>query len=696
VSDLMPPPAAALEVPTVNPNAYAPVAMTLKEQKELVATIKEWKNKIKTGRTKLENQWNLNLAFYAGKQNVIPIPGVGGMSRLTVGKAPYWRSRRVFNHIRPLMRTELSKMTSQKPTAIVVPNSQDDEDVFAAEAAQAVYEGIYQGKKLDREIRRAVFWSVITGTGFLKVLWDPMAVDVVSDQMGDLKVTPEMPYNVYVPDFRCETLEEQPYLIHAQNFPVEKVRAMLSNVQGFDPSKIIADTKSTDDPLSTVWLEMEGKTEFEDTVEVLEVWIKPGTDRRWPNGAMLTIASDQLIQYVEGWPYVHGMYPFAKISGIPNGKFYADSTIVDLIPIQQEYNRTRNQIIEAKNSMAKPQLIAAQGSVDASKITTEPGQVITYKPGLPPPQPLPLQPLPSYVMDEVERLYRDFEDISGQHEISKGSPPAGVTAATAISFLSEQDDAKLTPQVRELETAIETIGHQILCLVSQFWETPRVVKQVGADSSFNAAVFKGADIKGNTDVRVEAGSALANSKAARQAFLMDMMKMGFLPVDIGLELLEMGNVASLYERIKIDERQAQRENLRMSTLDEKAALQYIDQRAAWEQMGGADPATGETIMPPKPPYPVNSFDDHGKHIDTHNRFRKSQAYEQLPPALKSVIDEHVNAHVAALMQMMPETQAGSTQPMPDTPTEQMQSGASAYAGPEDDSVTGSQQPPSSG
>lgn len=686
------------EPPVPNPVAYSPVAMSYKDQQDLVATVLDWKKKIKNGRVKLENQWNLNLAFFAGKQNVTTIAGAGGLNRLTVGKSPYWRSRKVFNHIRPLMRTELSKLTSQKPTAVVVPNSQDDDDVFAAEAAQAVYEGIYQGKKLDREIRRAMFWTVITGTGFLKVLWDPMAVDVASDQLGDLKITPEMPYNVYVPDFRCETLEEQPYVIHSQTFPVEKVRAMLSNVNGFDASKIVADSKSTEDPLATVWLELESnKTEFEDTVEVLEVWIKPGTDRRWENGAMMTIASGQLIQYVEGWPYQHGMYPFIKFSGIPNGKFYADSTIVDLIPVQQEYNRTRNQIIEAKNTMAKPQLIAPQGSVDASKITTEPGQVIFYKPGLNPPEPLPLQPLPSYVMDEVERLYRDFEDISGQHEISKGSPPAGVTAATAISFLSEQDDAKLTPQVRELETGIEVMGHQILSLVSQFWETPRVVKQVGADSSFNAAVFKGSDLRGNTDLRVEAGSALAGSKAARQAFIMDNMKMGFIPVDIGLELLEMGNIASLYERVKVDERQAQRENLRMSTLDVNVASKYIDNRAAWETMGGVDSATGQTIMPPKPPYPVNDFDDHGKHIDAHNRFRKSQAYEQLPDTLKAVIDEHVNAHVAALMQGMPETMAGSTQPTPDTPTEQMQSPNGAnYSGPQSDSVTGSQQPPSGG
>ena len=118
-------------------------------------------------------------------------------------------------------------------------------------------------------------------------------------------------------------------------------------------------------------------------------------------------------------------------------------------------------------------------------------------------------------------------------------------------------------------------------------------------------------------------------------------------------------------------------------------------------------------MPPQPPFPINDFDDHGKHVDAHNRFRKSQSYEQLDPVQKAIIDEHVNAHVNALMGGMPSTMAGSTMPSQDSPTGPMQDpnsvampmdeemlaaeqGADNYAGPEQDSVTGSELPPSGG
>jgi hypothetical protein len=318
--------------------------------------------------------------------------------------------------------------------------------------------------------------------------------------------------------------------------------------------------------------------------------------------------------------------------------------------------------------MAKPQLLAAKGSIDATKITSEPGQVLYYKVGLPKPEPLPLQNLPPYVMDELGRLYTDLENISGQHEVSRGQVPTGVTAGTAIAFLSEQDDAKLVPQVRSLEAAIEKMAHQMLSLANQYWQTDRIIKVVGRDGSFNSQIFKGSDLRGNTDVRVEAGSAMAGSKAGRQAFIMDLMKMQFVPPDIGLEMLELGNVNALYERVKVDERQAQRENLKMIALPEEITAEYLDNRGAWETMGGMDPATSEQIMPPMLPIPTNSFDDHGKHIDAHNRFRKSQSYEQLDDAHKAVIDQHVMSHVMALMGGDPATAVGSTQPLPDSPT----------------------------
>jgi len=121
--------------------------------------------------------------------------------------------------------------------------------------------------------------------------------------------------------------------------------------------------------------------------------------------------------------------------------------------------------------------------------------------------------------------------------------------------------------------------------------------------------LRGADIATGTDIRMEGGSALPVSKAARQAFLMDMMKMGFIPPDQGLRLMDIGGVQKLYEQLAVDERQAQRENLKMSLIDEEALLQWENQRDAAAQfagqmqmMQGSDP-TAQGLPPDFPALP---------------------------------------------------------------------------------------------
>jgi hypothetical protein len=47
--------------------------------------------------------------------------------------------------------------------------------------------------------------------------------------------------------------------------------------------------------------------------------------------------------------------------------------------------------------------------------------------------------------------------------------------------------------------------------------------------------------------------------------------------------------------------------------------------------------------------PVNDWDNHRLHIERHNDYRKSQAYEQLPQEAKDLFEQHVNAHVEAIM-----------------------------------------------
>jgi hypothetical protein len=379
---------------------------------------------------------------------------------------------------------------------------------------------------------------------------------------------------------------------------------------------------ATNDLLEESILNMAGnKQTTRSEVLVIEVWIKRHPD--YKDGGLVTLVGDEVVQNIDFFPYEHGEYPIAKLDHIPTGKYYAESVVTDVIPLQRELNRTRSQLIENKNLTARPRYFAERGSMDVSKISGEPGQVITIMPGLQRPTPMEMPQMPQYVMQSLDQLQADMDDATGQHEISRGGTPnSQVTAATAISFLQEQDDSMLAMTVESQEKAIRKIGRQYLALAHQFWTQERTVKIVGEDGYFDAQVFMGSNIKGtkvNRDVRVESGSSLSYSKAAKQAIIMDLMKNALIDPQIGLSRMEFGGVDKLFEDIQLDRRQATRENLRIKQ--------------------------GEVISP-------NEFDNHDLHVELHNRYRKSQEYELCSDEVKMVFAAHVELHKQAIQAKM--------------------------------------------
>jgi len=377
-----------------------------------------------------------------------------------------------------------------------------------------------------------------------------------------------------------------------------------------------------------------------------------------PQGGVIISIDDILINvYRDGFPYGHGMYPFTKFEHIPTATFYADSPIVDLSQLQKEYNGLRSEISEAGRRMAKPQLIAPMGSIVPSKLTNEPGLVIQYKPGMAPPQPLPLSPLPQYYLDQQDRVLNDWIDISGEREVSRGDAPPGVTSGTAISYLQEASNQYLTPQFQSIEAGVEKIATQTIELFVQYVDLPRKIRTIGADGAFDTMLLKGADIASGTDIRIEPGSSYAKSKAAQEARVMDMFSVGIIDQPTASRLLEVGGVQKIMDTMNVAERKAQRENIKMKmmTLEDiemarQQAMQEIMTQLPPEAMQNPEIMQEIQNMPAPAIIPVDDFDVHEVHIETHNKFRMSQEYEILPDEIKAQFADHVAQHEQILQE----------------------------------------------
>jgi hypothetical protein len=546
-------------------------------------------------------------------------------------------------------------------------------------------------------LQKSDFWRATCGNAFIKTFWDSTKQEIspvptedpytgqrsVTQQVtasGDVDYEVVSPFHLFVPDLAEEDIEAQPYLFNVYTKSPQWVRSTFGGVlpKEFKPTLVSA-TEIMDAALID---SKTANTAKPDSVLVIEMWAKPNSCPYLPKGGLVTIVDNEIVQMAEnGIPYAHKSYPFAHVYSIPTGKFYRRSVIKSLIPLQRELNRTRSQIIHAKNLMSKPQMFFAQGSLDPQKITARAGLYIPVRPGFQYPSPVPIQPLPNYVLQELEHLQADFEDISGQHQVSRGGN-GGVTAATAINYLQERDDSYLTTVFASIEAAIEKVAKQSLSLFIQYVSQPRLVKTTGLDGSFDATLLAGADIASGNDIRIESGSALPTSKSARQALITEWMKLGFIQPQDGLRILDMAMLKSFYNLLKLDENHAQRENLMMKRLDEQTIQQFQMQ---WEQGAAAgDPdktvpgqvdANGQPIPLQVPAViQVHDYDNHAVHIEVHNRFRKSQSFDTLPDAVKAEFQKHISMHEAALQQKMMQEmamgqQAGASQQPQALPSE---------------------------
>lgn len=611
-------------------------------------------SKARTDRTKKQQQWQLNIAFYLGKQWLQQgNNGLNSGGQLVPQKVPYYRGKKTINRVRSFVRQEQSKFISQEPVASVVPATAEDEDMRAAFAAEQAWHSISSSQKLSYHFERAAWWMTLTGVGFIKTYWDGSIVDKVSGQPGNIRYGAVSPFHLFVPDLREIDIEDQPFVINAYSKPIAWAKARYE--------KELAGVSLTPTHSSTEmdegYLDLQDANKIRnDSVLVYEMWVKPGTTKEMPDGGMIVVVDKFMVEKHIGMPYGHQEYPFAKLEHIPTGAFYPDSPVTDIVELQREFNTLRSEISEAGRRMAKPQLIVAKGSLVPGKLTNEPGSVIEYRPGMPAPQPLPLSPLPDYYVSQQDRILTDIEDLTGQHQASRGQAPGGgITAGTAISFLKESDDQYLTPQYHSVEHAYEKIASQTLSLFVQYVSMPRKIKTIGADQAYDTMLLSGADLKSGTDVRIERGSSIGQSQAAKRAEIKDYFSIGLIDANQALQMLEMGGIQRYQDTINVAKGKAQRENIKMKQLNEAELMRHEDdmvaqitqnmdpQNMAIMEQAGEDPQ--QLIRDELPSIiPVDDFDIHELHIEIHNQFRMSQEYEALPESVKKQFAKHVAAH----------------------------------------------------
>ncbi|MED2151500.1 hypothetical protein P4V48_30090, partial [Bacillus thuringiensis] len=178
----------------------------------------------------------------------------------------------------------------------------------------------------------------------------------------------------------------------------------------------------------------------------------------------------------------------------------------------------------------------------------------------------------------------------------------------------------------------------------------------------------GSDLSGGEDINIIQGSSLPEMKSAQQDRIMTMWDKGAIVKKDGspdtqgfLKLMGMGDSNELFEMQQLDENKAKMENKQFEEIAQnpeslQALQQYSIQQQQFEEQAQAMQAQGVDPMqagmqPPQLPLAtpqVRDFYDHEVHVYIHNAFRKSSLYDELPPEVQQLVDDHVQQHMEAL------------------------------------------------
>lgn len=517
------------------------------------------------GRKFLERSWELNVNFVNGNQYCTVAAG-----ELTqVEKTFDWEQRRVFNHIAPVVDIRLSKLSRIRPALAVRAASDDEEDIKASELASSILSAVQEECDLDGVISEATMWSEICGTAFYKIIWNPNGGSKVgvtdsggAVRDGTVMICAVSPFEIYPASLGEENLENQTAIIHAKILPVETIANTYGvELEGRDISEFSL-PHTMPDGLSANNKKLNTYSYFE---LVLERYMRPTAAN--PEGRLTVVAGDSLL-YDGSLPYINGTdgtrgYPFVKqISQPVAGSFFGASVVERLIPVQRAYNAVKNRKHEYLNRISMGTVAVEDGSVDIDELTDgglAPGKVIIYRQGGTPPEMLTLGNVPEEFWKEEESLIAEFTKISGAGDLSENADSfAGVTSATGLQLIIDQDDARLNVAYQSLKRAIKGMGRQILRLYRQFASDVRLMRYAGRDGQ-RLLYFKGSDISSD-DVVLDADTDLNMTPAQRRTVIYELMDRGLFSNDDGKislkakkKILEILGYASLFEVVPSEE-----------------------------------------------------------------------------------------------------------------------------------------------
>ncbi|MEJ5360146.1 MAG: hypothetical protein WHT06_15910 [Desulfobacterales bacterium] len=631
----------------------------------------------------LHRVWLRNILFYLGEQWFEWASGQHTFRRIS---ATRYAPTPVSNMIRDYVRSMKSLILNKDFTVTIAPNSEDQEDRDAAEMGELFLrwlETANDEEHLDEREKIAI-WMILCGTAFDRTILstedDGWAFDKSGDPIstGSVRSACVNPFSVMV-DLYGDTLQRKRFIGLKTLRPREwvedtfKVKVPSESALEVEFEKRLATLVAQVSPWKGDGLDLSRWDSADDDLVVFkEVEIRPS--REHPRGYYAAMVGDVIVCEHERLPI-----PTAKDGSwdwsltdfhyhfVP-GRFWSDPGVNDLISPQVAVNEIDRELAINRKGIGKPIVLAPTG-LELKRLTRY-GQgvvVLQYDPftaGGQKPEIGRGIPLPPQVLDERAIHMAVAQDAAGDPKhVLRGSAPSAQASGVMVDILRDAAEQGHLPDVRRFFRSIKRVKRKQLLVAQEAYTEERLIKIPDTGSRHKIYRFRGADIRGNTDVRIEIASGVASTRVGQTNLLLKMVSEGVFnvnsPIDPELrsEVLRRVGLGGVRDRSSADMQRAQRENELCSNLRQEGGVKLVrvpvpdGSLMEIEVVEGLFaglwlPGAEEPVVVEDDP--MFEFDNHAVHYETHRRFIVSPDFAALPAVVRDAMIMHAKSHREAM------------------------------------------------
>jgi hypothetical protein len=575
---------------------------------------------------KLKRSWSSYHGIYYEDSHAISFGGESGeLVNLPV------------NHFRNIAQNMLTMVTATRPSFQARAINTDLKSQIQTNLANGLLEYYMREKRLESDLRKAVEYAIVMGSGYIKMEWnatsgeiydtvpaeydvDENGVELIDEETGELKVLREefpiyqgdVEFSVLSPfDVVFDTTKENGKHDWQLCRTFKNKYDIAAKYPEFRDQIVGLQTKSD---IAKYRISL---TPYDETVDVpvYEFFHRP--TESLPKGRYVLYLDTDLVLIDTVLPYkrlpIFRIAP-SDILGTP----YGYTSMFDLLPLQESVNSLYSTIMTNNHTFGVQNIVAERDAGVTFSELVGGLHLVEINPGSQPPQPLNLTKTSNETYQFLQMMERSMEVVSGINSVARGNPDPkqNLRSGNALALVQSQALQFISGLQQSYIHLIEDVGTNLVQLLIDFASVPRIAQIAGKSNTTYMKEFTGDDLSSITRVIVDPGNALSQTTAGR--------------VEMASQMMQMGAIKTPEEYISVIN------TGKLETMTESQNKQLLLIRAENERMTDASAEVMAVLT-----------DDHSLHIREHQAVLADPDLRMDPALVKRALD-HIQEHITIL------------------------------------------------